>query len=331
MIIRLFKGVLPSKLFLILFLAILGWAPLFIWNTAVNQDFTLPYFVNYFIWVNTLWPWSVATTMLVLTSLQAIYIIQINFKYILIDQRTYLPALIFGLMSLFLVTSPNAIALLMTNLVALACFDILFANSGLKISVKAMFNMGLLLALGSMFLWQAAFLIPLFWVLTFVVYQFNIRGLLASVVGFFTIWLLFFYGLYLFSEIDPFVGRVTVLYHNVKFLTDLRFNSLLPVLTSSVLLFLGFLVSLFSLGNKKIITRKFYFSLFLLVTAITVATLLVPRIPFEFLYVVVAPLSFMASGYLLQSRVKWIPDLVLLIFFAGIALFWIDKIRGILS
>jgi hypothetical protein len=328
MILRLFKGVLPSKLFLVLLLAILGWAPLFIWDVAVMQNFTLPYFADYFVWVNNLWPWSVATTMLVLTSLQAIYIIQINFKYILIDQRTYMPALIFGLMSVFLVNSPNAIAVLVANLVLLACFDILFANSGLRISVKAMFNIGLLLAFSSMFLWQSVFLIPLLWVLSFVVNQFNIRGLLASAIGFFSIWLLYFYGLYLFSDVAPFVLRLTDLYNEVKVLAELQFTTYIPVLTSSLLLLFGFLVSIFSLGNKKIITRKYYFTLSLSVTFIIVAVILLNRIPIEYLYLMVAPLSFMASGYLLQSKIKWIPDIVLLVFFAGVALFWVNKITG---
>lgn len=331
MILQLFKGVLPSKLFLILLLGVLGWAPLFMWDVTAEQEFTLIFFTDYFVWVNNLWPYSVSMTMLVLVTLQAIYIIQINFKYILLDQRTYLPALIFGLMSIFIVSSPNAIALLTASLVWLACLDILYANSGLKISVKAMFNIGLLLAFGSMFLWQVAFLIPLFWILSFVLNTVNVRGLLAIIVGFVSIWLIYLYGLFLISGMQPFVEEIAFYKSSVKNLGDNTLLSVIPLATSSLLLLFGFLVSLFSLGNKKIITRKYYFTLSLSIVLVILVTLLLKMLPFVYLYFALVPLTFMASGYLLQTRNKWIHDIVFLIFLTGIVLFWVNKCTNLLQ
>jgi hypothetical protein len=233
-------------------------------------------------------------------------------------------------MSIFIINSPNAIATLTASLVWLACIDILYANSGLRVSVTAMFNIGLLLAFGSMFLWQVVFFIPLFWVLSFVVNQFNIRGLLATIAGFVTIWLIYIYGLFLFFEIQPFIEHITTLFHSVKEMADAKLMGMIPVATSSLLLLFGFLVSLFSLGNKKIITRKYYFTLSLSIVLIVLATLLLKKLPFVYLYFALVPLTFMASGYLLQSRWKWVTDIVFVVFLSGVVLFWIERLTTLL-
>ena len=67
-----------------------------------------------------------------------------------------------------------------------------------------MFKIGLLIALGTLFHWFAVILIPLVWILSFVTNGLNIRGLLISLVGFITFWILFGYGLFLFGDIELF-------------------------------------------------------------------------------------------------------------------------------
>ncbi|MDD2563711.1 MAG: hypothetical protein PHU27_05800 [Salinivirgaceae bacterium] len=323
MLIRLFKGVLPSKLFLAVLISIVGWLPFFIWETPAEQKFTMEFISNFFVWANLQWCYVTHVTIFLLASVLSIYLVQFNFKYIVIDERTYLPASILILLSIFISKTPNAINILVLSIIWLMCYDILYAQAGFKISVKSMFNAGLLLAIGSLFIWQSIFLIPLIWALSFISNNFNIRGVLSIIVGFFTFWLLLFYGMFYFDIFNEFTENILAQIAWKKQYIGFSILEQIPLLLASVLILIGFLATLIGLSNKKIITRKYYSTFYLSVLLITILTVSIPQIPLEYFFLTTIPLTFVAANYLLQTRLKWIPNIIFALFFMGIALFWI--------
>ena len=323
MIIKLFKGALPSKLILVIFISIIGWLPFLVWGSPPEQSFTIEIIAQFVSWISQQWSYSVHFIIFTLASLLSVYIVQFNFKYILIDQRTYIPAIISVLLAVFLTNSTHAISILFLSIIWLACFDILFSQAGMKISVKAMFNTGLIIAVCSLFMWQSVFLIPIIWILSFIINSFNIRGVLSIVVGFATICLLFFYILFYYEITSEFNAALIDLLKWKKTFIELSLRNYIPLMLSMTLIISGLLATLFSLNNKKIITRKYYSAFFLSILVISLGSFAIPQIPLEYLFITTIPLTFITSNYLLQSKLKWVPNILFLFFFLGIALFWI--------
>ncbi len=330
MIIRLFKGVLPSNLLLTIFIAIICWAPVFFVETTVAQEFTLQSLTDAFAWLNAKWEYSTIVVILVLIVVQAMYIIQVNHKHILIEKRSYLPALISTLLYLFFIKSPVIVALLLSNLLWLICIDILFSNSNYVIGIKAMFKIGLLIALGTLFHWFAVILIPLVWILSFVTNGLNIRGLLISLVGFITFWILFGYGLFLFGDIELFFSELLEKMKIIEVPLSVSMEYL-PHLVASILTVMGFFATLFTLRSRKIIARKFFTTFFITIIYFIIIVIASIHASTDFLIFIIIPLTYTTSEYLLQSRSKWIPSIAFLTFIAGIALFWANEITGFLQ
>lgn len=322
MIIRLFKGILPSKLFLIALVAILCWSPIYFFELPNTQTFIIQQFSNIFVELYNILPRSTAAITMLLVVIQSVYITQINHKHILIEQRSYLPALIFTLLTLLFIKSPILISLLLINLVWLTCLDLLYSSAGPRISIKAMFNIGLLVAAGTMFHWLSILLLPVIWILSSITNRFSIRGLVVATIGFVTLSLLMIYTQFLVGDPNTIITNFQFQITQTNITLTPKISDMLPHALTSLLLITSCIKVFFSLRSKKVITRKYYYTLFITII-LALPTILIEKVPIDFLYLTIVPLTFISSEYLLQSKSRWKPSILLMSMLTAVLIFWI--------
>ena len=125
-------------------------------------------------------PWVVFAIQVII----AVLLMRINHEYRLIERRCVFPATFF---LMFTASDPNLYSNLAGNISALlvvVCLVVAFKNYHNTKSQTSLFNIALILTLGSLFCWTPLlFFIPLFWIGFQWFRSFNIRSFFASLLG----------------------------------------------------------------------------------------------------------------------------------------------------
>lgn len=324
MLVDFLKGISLSKLMSVILIGLICWVPFFFSPINISFDYAIPLIRDFLPDYLNSHAYYGNIMVIMLVGIQSLYIIRLNYKYILLNQRTYLPALISTLLSIFFSINQNIIGILTINLFWMFCIDILFNQTGTKLNLKSYFKIGILLAISSFFFWPAAILIPIVWFISFSINSQNLRGLFSVLIGFFVIWLFYFYISYFIDD----TTSITAFFSGLINHRDINETNINLVVFICPLLFIlmGLISTLSSLRKQKIIIRKYYLSFLLFFLIIPIVSIWLYFIPFIFIYLIIVPASFFGTHYLLYSKNKWIKNIVFLIFLGGIAIFWIFKL-----
>lgn len=327
MLLKFFKSNMP---YVIIFIPILGailWLPSLYPELTFKQiDFTIPsspvfewltkhlqsnYYLN-------------ISSALVLIVIQSYLLIRLNFKYIFIDSKTYLPAVLFLLVGSSIYAYQKLNPALIANLALLLSIDRCFKIEKDRNQFKRYFESGLFVGIATLIYPIAIYFMVIIWITQFVLRTFNWREWLSSIIGFtvpisFALAITFLtsnFNNYISAYFDFFKSNATI----VQNFSTISFVALF------VFLFI-FIIALFSglrlVGTKKISIRK-YFSLFLWIILLTVAAFtLLPNAGFELVYLISGPLAIVLTMFFIEMRSKWLAELFFtLLFFSIFILLW---------
>lgn len=311
----------PYMIFVIPLIAILAWSRTLMFNTNayINFNGTMPFYepIIHFIPKNSILSSLIAITLI---TIEAFIIIRLNFQYMFLNVRTYLPAVFFVLICSMYLPLQTLHPILIGNLFFLLAFDKSLTSNKNRNLFSTYFISGFLLSIGSLFYFNLIFLIPIIWISQIILRGFNLREWFISIVGFATpyFFLLFYY--FYFDKLDVFNK---ILSQNLFFSNNtLSFNIYYLILFSylGVLILISSLHLLSNFNTKKIITRKYFRVLFWLFLLSSILLIILNSISIEFIVIIALPISFLLSNFFVSIKSRFWGEVLFILLFLLIAL-----------
>ncbi|UCG27462.1 MAG: hypothetical protein JSV24_10870 [Bacteroidales bacterium] len=323
MILRLYKSITPSVLFLILITGIAYWLKAMLYPEEISfayDSYSMPAYrilADFFRNQNLISVFTGFTA----TLLIAILMVRLNTTYFFIERRSYLPALFFVLGTGIFVPLQRVNPVLPAILFFVIALDRVFLTYKCSGTSFRFFDAGLLIGLGSFFYIHLIFYLPILWIGLIILRPFNWREWLVTLLGFFTplalmITIYFLSG----AEIIRFFENVKIniifpFYYENFDLYDLVFLSYLGLL---ILIFSIYMIRNFS--SIKISSRK-YLDIMLWIFILTlIIYFFVPSASVELILILFIPLSYLFTYFFVSVKSAWIGNILLGLFMAGIAI-----------
>jgi len=235
-------------------------------------------------------------------------IVRFNLKFILYDNRTYLPAIIFILLSSSIVSLQGFYPVFIAAPLVLYSIFLTFSTFKVDKPFSFIFLSSFMLALSSMFYHFTIYLIVFIWISLFIIRTPNIREIAVSIVGIIVPYLLWISYLFAFDDLSDFLNNISNIYSNIPAYQDLHYSIYIFL---GIVLLLFILTMIFSFNGiyiKKIDARKFFKSFVVFLFVSVIIFLIFPSLH---LFIIVSiPLSFLISIYLLNWRNKFFTELV---------------------
>ena len=239
----------------------------------------------------------------------SLYILQLSSKYILIKTRTYLPALIYIILTAGFISVKGLNPALISSIFVALSLNNLFQIFETKKPHNNVFMAGFFIALGSLFYLPATVFLLLVFVAMIILGTFNLRFFFISVFGFLTPWFFVFIYHYLLND------NIFAIPNMVQ--STWNFNNLCAHYTvmSYVFIFISGLIMLVSAGymlrmipTQKINIRKSH-SILVWFTIISISSFfIVPSCSVELIYIAAIPVSIQISKYFASSRSRFWPQ-----------------------
>ncbi len=249
---------------------------------------------------------------LVLVTSAGFYLIRINNKYMLLQERTLLPAFLFVMIVSSLDPLHRLHPALISMLFLVPAIEKLLDSYRVERLSYNYYEASFLIGLGSLFYFNLIWFVIIVWVALLILRPVIWREWAFSIMGVLTPWFFLFAGdLILHENADWSIALVTV---------NFTMKEVYNYVHLAEIIFFGFLllVVLFasrkmvrSMGAMKVIRRKI-FLLFFWIFALSVATyLLVESSNIEMLVPAALPVAFLISHYLLSKRKGLWPNFML--------------------
>lgn len=321
MLLKLFKTNHPIVIFLIPLLGILLWVPsLFGVKGSIEfislQQTTLLYQVcfSFLAKVPQLSIW-LAWLFIVL---QSFILIRLNFKYIFIENKTYLPAVMFVLVSSVLLPFQKLHPALIADFFVLAAMDKALVFDKERNQIKRYFESGFLLGLASLF-YPNSYLLLLFVGFSLIIlHNSTWREWVGTIIGFVTPLVFYFAILFLLNIHNQGFENLKMIVTQPSGLLSIRFWMVIPFGVLGFVLLIAMLWSLRFVGIKKISSRK-YFTLFFWFFTLSLLTIMFhPFVGFEFIYFLAVPAAILFSIFFAESRHSWFEELTFSLTFLSI-------------
>ncbi len=304
MLLKLFRSNHPVLLIFMAFIAGLLWLPVIInpqWEPLEMAGTSL-----YKSMVDGILPhvWYQQLLALLLMVMEAYFLIRLNFKYIFIETKTYLPTVFFIFITSVFAKNQLMLPVLLANLFFLFAIDRSFEFEKESNQFKRFFESGLFIGLGSLFYSPLTFYMLLIFLTLFTIRYFNWREFVSIVLGYATP--LVFYMVYLLfnNRFEIVVNEYILLFVTNPVHTKIS----IPFLISAIVFAFFAFVAIFSVANRvrmrKISTRK-YFSLFFWLFALAVIFyIFVPAAGFSTICFISLALSIIFALFFVDVRNK---------------------------
>jgi len=235
---------------------------------------------------------------LLLVVAQALLLVRLNTRFILINNRTYMPAIVFILLTASIPDLQRLNPVIFSGFFLLLGIELMFNGYQKGKVAYEFFTASFFISLGGTFYLYLLFFIFIVWVSLIILRPFNWREWTFSILGFLLPWLFVFSYYYLLHN-EP--NRI-LLDMTKAFNTDYDFPeySLLTYIFGGfggllILIASQFIIKGFT--SKKIIPRKaFLIFLWLFINCLGVY-LLVDQASVELIFLAAIPLSFLLSHY----------------------------------
>lgn len=242
---------------------------------------------------------NIVTFILIL--LQSFYLNNINSKYGLISKRSYLPAVIF----ILLTGSINEIKyfqpIIMANFFILLALTQIFDTYKIEKIFSNFFNAGFFVSIGSLFYFNTIYFIIIIWIGLFLIRDFNFREWIISFLGILAPYMITFSLYFIFDNINDLLiiinknilSEKTMIQYNTYDIIFLGYTIFIAAIS------IFYLLSVFN--TQKISTRHYYLTFIFFMVVIIGLFIISPSASAELIYSMAIPLSFILANYLLNS------------------------------
>jgi len=317
MLLRLFRSTSPIFIILIPLLGLIFWMPSFIHSphsVFLFDDYPMPSYklVREIIPVTSFWGTLLTFTLVIL---QAIMLVRLNTRFIFINNRTYLPALIFILLTVSIPDLQRLNPVIFSGFFLLLAIELLFNAYRQGRIAYEIFSASFFISLGATFYPFFIFYLFIVWAGLVILRPFYWREWFFSILGFILPWFFVFSYYYLLHD------NYAKVYFDFAalFKSDYDFPdySVITYIFGAYLFLLILLASQFIIKEytgKKILTRK-AFLLFLWLFINTVAVyFIVDQASIELVFLGAIPISYLLSHYFTFMKSNFWGDVFLGIF-----------------
>lgn len=254
-----------------------------------------------------------------ITVITGIYILNINGRYQIVRQRTYMPLFFYVIISSAVLPIQRVSPVLPASLLLVLSLDYLLAIYESKTPIDKIFKSSLILSTASLFYAPLIFLIV--WLLfgIFILSRVTFRNVSALIIGFSIPWLLLIFYYYWFNK--DVSGIWELVKWNLTSKTIDSYNHTLPL----ILVITLFPATLFSIlrifrnfSTQKVSIVKFQMIILWLLAFTILFFWLIPQCSFELLYFLAIPLSLFLSAYIANAKSKFWPEFSIWVIIAGI-------------
>ena len=315
MVLRFFKGTVPSVIFVIAIIFFAVWTPFFFSGSTVSYNNPMPLYgllehlTGSKVWISNIVAAVICATLVFLLTV-------LNTTHFFIDERTFVPALIFIFLTTLL---PQYQAL---NPALPATVFVLFALKRMLESYRKQefaynfFDAGILIGTGSLFYANLIWFGTLIFIAIAIFRRINLVEIVVSIIGLITPFIIMF-GLYYLFDYD--LNELFLLIYDNLFSEATSFS--FSKLTVVALIFIS-IVLIFSLGQmlivqnvKKIKSRKTFFLLIWMFFITIGVYLFVPSVSYEMIWILGIPVSYFVANYLIFSKTTILPEIFFNLFF----------------
>ncbi len=247
-------------------------------------------------------------------------LLQLNTLHFFIPYRTQFPALLYMLLcSAFPMLISLTPALIASSLFILLLFRV-FATYKHDYFSYNFLDAGLIISIASLFYIPAFFLYPLLLIIMAIIRPYIWREWIFSAIGLLVPFLLILAINYLLdTDIKIFTDSSRHGFLSIARIKD--FSIVLQSFTGYVglLILISSIRMANSIGNIKIQSRKFFISFFWMFILSLLTFFIVSAAGIDMIYFICIPVSFLMAYYFTFCRKNWVNNLLLFLFFAGIA------------
>lgn len=319
MILKSFKRTDPGTIFLIIMAFFIMWSgTLMVANSRMSLYFDLDPmpFYGFLASLTGTHPMPGIILAMILTGLMAFLVVSLNTSLFFINERTFLPALFYimltGLFPQYQVLNPSLLAAVFLMIAVKRVIDA-YRVQGIAYTF---YDAGLLIGIGSLFyanlIWFG--IVTLIGIL--LLRTVNAREILLSILGVATPFVL---GTGIYYAIGkPPQAFISLLGYNL-FGKHTAFALIPPGIAALIftsLLVLAALIQLFAmLGSKKIQSRKVFSILIWVLIVSVLVFLIVPSASVEMIYIGAIPVSYLLTHYFIFLKRKVLPEVLFILFF----------------
>ncbi len=305
MILRLFSGDKPGSAILIVLFGIILWLPAFFSPVSVGLSSSSGYLsiggaLSSFAFGNPLLSRIFACLFL---SFQAFLVVRLNVMYMLIQQKTYLPALFFISITSFYLPLMNFSGYIFSSFFFILILTLLFSVYKKEANSYRFFEAGLILGIASLFYPRLIYFLPFIWIISIVLRPFYWREWLFPALGMILPYLFIITYLYLTNGIIHNVFRsLWAELTSISFRFNLQWNYLVVGGFIFLLIIVASIYMLRVFQFRKIYIRNYYLSFFWLFLISLIIFFFLSHMDPGILYVFALPVSYILSNYFKNSR-----------------------------
>lgn len=306
MLLRIFSDSKPGTAILLLILATLLWLPGFMSNDlgmveSISREMPL-----YRMLADLMEGQSVLLSKIIaflFILFQAILVVWLNARFILIQERTFLPAFFFILLVSFYLQHLQFSEYIFGSLGMIIILNFLFTSYKMERNSWKFFEAGLMLGIAALFYARMIYFLPFLWIAQIILRPPFWREWIYPVAGVFVPAFLYVSLRYLFNQ-NPWEAW-DIFHRNLNDFT-FTFNYSRAYLIIAIYIFLLIVIaSIYMLRIfqfRKIYIRNYYHVFFwLFITSVTLFTFFT-RFDAGILYMSAVPVSFILSNYFINAR-----------------------------
>jgi len=234
---------------------------------------------------------------------QSFLMVRLNVKFILIRQRTFLPALIFILLCSFYFPHLQFSEYLFGSLGMLLILDLILGSYKQEPDSWKFFEAGLVLGVTTLFYARMIYFIPFIWIAQIILRPFSWREWILPLAGIFVPAFILVSVRYLLG-MDPWQAW-NIFYDNLNSF-QFSFNFTLSYIIIAVYIFLlvllasGYMLRVFQF--RKIYIRNYFLTFFWLFLISALLFTFLTRFDPGIIYVAAIPVAFLISNYFINAK-----------------------------
>jgi hypothetical protein len=317
MLLKLFKGNQPALIIIIPLLMVLLWIKSFIAPFEIKLNFDsgempLWHFVNVHTAEYEVIRKIIALVLLIIDSL---WLTRINTKFILVQPRTYLPALFFGFFCSGMIFLQDLNPAIFAVSFFIPAIEKMFGSYKEEELSYKYFEAAMLISAGSMFYSRAALLMIILWTTLTILRTPTWREWALSVTGFVLPYIFLILILYMLNmNIKDYFSNII---SNFRFTRGVDFFNLFSIISYSFILFLVLIASFQMIRiyqGLKIYARIYYRVLFWMFVLILVFGIAFYNQSAELLYFLAIPVSYILTFYFYSLKLDWLGEILFTFF-----------------
>ncbi len=303
-----FKSYSSSLIVVIPIIGIILWGSTYNYQPSslfVFDGYRMPLFALLMGFIEDAPFWGMAISLLVIL-LMALFLVRLNTKFIIIPERTYLPAVLFVVVSGCLAALHGPHPVIFGSLFLLFALFKVFGSYKVPRLSYNFFEAGFLLGVGSLFYFPLTAYLILIWISLAILNRGYWREWIFPLAGFVAPYILVFGYYYLYT--DDINALITGIQNSVTQNNILAHPEKYYYIFFGILLFCIIVSSYFMLGvfqTLKIHARKYYMIFFWLFIITIGMYFLIPSAGFELIVFAAIPISYLFTKHYISSRVNW--------------------------